>query len=100
MNYTDEQLKRALARMLSEQLVWHGNRKALVWRASTNGIDVRDTELLHLCWIVEQSISYSEKIDYLSSFNCGPHFGPAIHYMISEWQQRVIALAKVKGVEL
>jgi hypothetical protein len=55
------------------------------------GAYVLDTELLHLCWLVEEEV---KGLNY-------DVYETLLHRDISAtWQQRVIALAKVKGVEI
>lgn len=57
---------------------------------------VLDTELLHLCWLVEETLIGNDKSVYnkiLGESGCDFR-----HH--ATWQQRVIALAKVKGVEI
>lgn len=53
---------------------------------------VRDTELLHLCWLIEETLNNSQYSAFYCSLN-GRHIS-------SSWQQRTIALAKIKGIEL
>lgn len=108
MNYTDEQLKKCLAKMLSngERVLAHS----------------LDTELLHLCWLVEGSLSddcgeyenetseryaYSKELMTLcGTWNHGGwDWGQVCNADIfkaanATWQQRTIALAKVKGIEI
>jgi hypothetical protein len=83
--------------------VWKDNKleheEALVWNeqkwhhvAGLEWCQVLDTELLHLCWLVEETLSSNQFGDYSVNLLCDD-----IH---ATWQQRVIALAKVKGVEL
>lgn len=92
MNYTDNQLKLALAKMLPDKLklVPYGREDNLIlsWILQKSSEPVRDTELLHLCWLAEKTLSV--KVQNLS-------LTVAIH---ASWQQRVIALAKVKGIEI
>ena len=105
MTYTDTQLKQALAKMLPDEVSWHGNRKALVWRGYLNGTDVIDTELLHLCWLVEETLTNNKADMY------GLYINGIMNEAITQkfqsvcdwhatWQQRVIALVKVKGMEI
>ena len=64
---------------------------------------VLTTELLHLCWLVEKNLTELEMFG--SGTKQGYH-----DYVLDEvkeqscihatWQQRTIALAKVKGVEV
>ena len=100
MNHTDEQLKKVLAWMLPDvisyrEVIAHESCKIvclLRWRARWNDerdIMVHDTELLHLCWLVEEELPPSSECDYFDSLS-----------MRSSWQQRVAALAKVKGIDI
>lgn len=97
MTYTDTQLKQALAKMLPErvyiglvtrELEWHDNDKC--YRP------VLDTELLHLCWLVEETLTPPQAQNYFQMLPANS-VGNQAH---ATWQQRVIALAKVKGVEI
>lgn len=101
--YTDNQLKQALAKMLPELIVfvdkWDDTKVVpyLIW--NNTGEIVEDTELLHLCWLVEEELNHNESEDYSELvFTAGQccTFG-CVH---ATWQQRVVALAKVKGVEI
>lgn len=105
MNYTDSQLKHALARMLPETTVTKWNGFLGCKSDDMYKRDVYDTELLHLCWLVEEELT--NPCDYATELKAvmldqGFGFGPSSeHYL---WhatrQQRVIALAKVKGIEI
>ena len=94
---TDTQLKQALAKMLPEKITincWNN----LLWKGSW-GHDVLDTELLHLCWMAEESMNaelYINKYIETLYLECG-NGRAAAH---ASWQQRTIALCKVKGVEI
>jgi len=103
MNYTDEQLKQALAKMLPSTVCYGSPQGAdgLHWRPRWNGASYRsvsDTELLHLCWKVEETLNEIESADYAE------HMRPiAEHYKLlyhATWQKRVVMLAKVKGIEI
>lgn len=124
--YNDEQLKQALAKMLPELLeyILVDNRvqdgpHMLCW--VDRGYTVRDTELLHLCWLVEETLSsyageygeeLSQKENYselllkqVATWKDNFHWGSeciADFYQVTHatWQQRVIALAQVKGIEI
>jgi len=106
MNYTDNQLKQALAKMLPEKVRWNTERwngLTLVCQDERNNDPVLDTELLHLCWWVEHTLMQPEQcIEYLEWIGmCDDDYGfkifPLVH---ATWQQRVVALAKVKGIEI
>lgn len=104
MNYTDKQLKRALAKMSPDQVQIYGSN--LHWNGKPGdkagayylSIRVLDTELLHLCWLVEETLTMGQRLDYLNYLdNRTDDDWLTCH---ATWQQRVIALAKVKGVEI
>ena len=113
--YTDNQLKAALAKMLPTTAWYDGH---LRFQARI----VLDTELLHLCWMVEATLCeesgehgeyYSQRDNYakvLMKLNgiwlgnawdwgdmCDSDLFQAAH---ATWQQRVIALAKVKNIDI
>ena len=95
MNYTDKQLKTALAKMLPEtlQLVSYGtkNNKILCWKFDNHQEPVRNTELMHLCWLVEETLDPKHNVKYYNQIELDAH---------ASWQQRVESLAKVKGIEI
>lgn len=99
-NYTDTQLKQALAKMLPEQLSWQEidedeiPRDELCWGHKAYHWPVLDTELLHLCWLVERGLNELWPVYYAQFVEFE---GVTIN---ATWQQRVIALVKVKGLEL
>lgn len=100
---TDAQLKQALAKMLPEKvkmaLDW-GDVDSLQWIESgykhATSRRVLDTELLHLCWLMEETLSPSQAQAYYQMLPANS-VGNQAH---ATWQQRVIALAKVKGIEI
>lgn len=106
MTPTDNQLKQALAKMLLEQIVYEDNflywkrwpRKELGQHSSRK---ILDTELLHLCWLVEETMGCAVHQYHTELIKTMPN-GAGVHVMSfhATWQQRVIALAKVKGVEI
>ena len=109
----DIQLKQALAKMLPEKVTFCEEKSAgftgLFWNsiepvdpAITLSRKVLDTELLHLCWLVEETLTedeflfqYAQEIAQL--FQGNPFLRDVLHLT---WQQHVIALAKVKGISL
>jgi len=106
MNYTDNQLKAALAKMLPDdlyitldgiQLHWsNASEKCLrEWR----GWEVRDTELLHLCWLVEEEVFFGKSFECLDALDKVTFFNDFMRTNAT-WQNRVIALAKAKGIEI
>lgn len=97
---TDTQLKQALAKMLPEK-VFIGLDETLCWHEYNKqpAYPVADTELLHLCWMAEESMNaelYINKYIETLYLECG-NGRAAAH---ASWQQRTIALCKVKGVEI
>jgi hypothetical protein len=101
--YTDTQLKQALAKMLPKQclkfssgyLYWTNNKATL-----DGSCVVLDTELLHLCWLVEESLSDKERMEYACVLANVGKYNFHADMLSATWQQRVVALAKVKGVEI
>ena len=93
MNYTDNQLKTALAKMLPS--IAHVEFGKQIQYAL-------DTELLHLCWLVEENIPCEQWVTYVDElrFITVGLTKNMFFYPHATWQQRTIALAKVKGVEI
>jgi len=105
MNYTEEQLKAALAKMLPDILTII--TKSIWWSNNTPEHPyptlkpVLDTELLHLCWMVEETLTLDEWNEFKNTFeNILSWCIFPINFMHSTWQQRVIALAVVKKIEI
>lgn len=100
--YTDAQLQLALSKMLPETL--HVTTKNVVEWLPNHG-RVNETEWLHVCWLIEEELSDKEIDLYLFVLDSVVDLGPfpsrisAFRYH-SSWQQRVIALAKVRGMEI
>ncbi len=61
MNYTDEQLKRALAKMLPELVAVCNSQ--LCWIA--DDVEIIDTAILHLCWLVEETLDDEQQLNYV-----------------------------------
>ena len=106
MNHTNEQLKRTLAKMLPDAKYMKDTDELFVFLSpvSTSYNQILDTELLHLCWLVEETLSVrqlKEFHDLLVEDGCG-HGSDCPTYLVTHatWQQRTIALAKVKGIEI
>ena len=102
----DTQLKQALAKMLPENVHMANHPDAEMWWMEDGHkmTKVLDTELLHLCWLVEETLSPGQRAQCASniytqlkdtSLYCVPHYD--YH---ATWQQRVVALCKVKGITL
>lgn len=80
---SDQELQIALAKMLPEG-VWFGAA-------------VLDTEWLHYCWLVEQTLTPEQRDDYFYTHLCGNDKDLDHAYVVSaSWQERVEALIKVK----
>ncbi len=96
---TDERLKQALAKMLPGYIY---DTKGMGVRWLLNGAEVLDTELLHLCALVEQELAKNKWtwLPYANELNeiCADEWHCSS--IRATWQQRVTALAKVKGIEL
>ena len=94
----DTQLKQALAKMLPEEVSYETNLdqfpEDLYWIRS--GHTVLDTELLHLCWLVEETLGKEDTLMFCIEMDIVMDL-KAIH---ATWQQRVLALCKVKGVAI
>lgn len=103
---TDQQLKQALAKMLPERTAALDEYGTLKWLSTPNGIyltdQVLDTELLHLCWLVEETLTKRQCQDYTQGwFHVEtPNIPPYDYVWHATWQQRTIALCKVKEVEI
>lgn len=104
MNYTNDQLKQALAKMLPDEVFFGGEsdqESALRWN-NTLGLKVANTELLHLCWMVEETLLWHQQHDYAQELYREPEPNGTVSFLYAHatWQQRVIALCKVNGVEI
>ena len=107
MNYTDTQLKQALAKMLPHKLLCHENWNPdnddsipthsfrIVEEDGMNHRPVLDTELLHICWMVELTLSWSEYSFFKKNL-----LTQLMRIESATWQQRVAALAKVKSIDI
>lgn len=102
--YTDTQLKQALAKMLPEQIRFMHDER--LWKIDSKGnllTLVLDTELLHLCWLVEEHLTQDECNRYSQELRDTQltHQPTALGWFFhATWQQRTIALCKVKGIEI
>lgn len=119
--YTDTQLKQALAKMLPEKLSnGHPNGDNGLYYRPTGLLyiiynKVKDTELLQLCWEVEGTLDIRQRTEYLKTLediakysynipctNITSSPSRVFDWILthSTWQQKVQALAQVKGVEV
>lgn len=114
----------ALAKMLPEKLKFESGHLFYLSDVEKGWIErlVHPTELLHLCWLVEEALSresgaygqeYSQRDDYAKELMklCGTWKGPDWDWGSScdadlfeaahaTPEQRIEALAKVKGIEV
>lgn len=100
MNYTDSQLCEALAKLLPDILSYHGGN-GLVASICGSHRPVFETELLHFCWLVEETLGCSWSRYYEELIELHPN-GAGVHTMTfhASWRLRVIALCKIKGIEI
>ena len=103
MNYTDDQLKQLLALMLPETAVWtgyilceNGGEDVMSY-----GRKILDTELLHLCSLVEAGLTENQKCQYICRLEAtNPGDSYSWNLAFATWQQQTRALAEVKAVTL
>lgn len=103
MNYTDNQLKAALAKMLPDKIVMMPHGQLHWWPKRNGGINgsvALDTELLHLCWVVEQTCDETFTDALLDVVASQAGYAACLFSHSATWQQRVIALCKVKGIKI
>ena len=102
--YTDDQLKQALAKMLPDivEVFTVKDSPEIVLVEAETGTQYRDTELLHLCWMVEETLTNSQTVSYYCALNDLVEITtfPQWAKVHATWQQRVIALCNVKGVDI
>ena len=93
----DDKLKSALAKMLPD-IIYYVEGSNSLWHRGIIG-HVRESELLHLCALVEKNFNSSQKSFYYEDLKslCALE---GVHTISATWQQRATALAKVKGIEL
>ena len=101
MNYTDDQLRALLAKMLPETVKYDTfmSPPTLRWNHS---VMVRVTELLHLTSLLEAGLTEGERVkytDHLCSITPSEYDG-FFSCAVATWQQRTTALAEVLGVTL
>ena len=98
---TDQDLKLALAKMLPEKIVLYHNPQfpeLATIRWMKDGRELQETEWLHVCWLVEESLDPKQRQDFRETLSDilydNLRIGAAIH---ATWQQRAATLIKVKG---
>jgi hypothetical protein len=109
---TDTELKMALAKLLPDvlELSTHehdGYTKPVTTLCWQHRNPVLDTELLHVCWLVEETMFESQHHAYMeilaAMLDSGMYQINSTHaWFVSHatWQQRAAALCKVKGIEV
>jgi len=112
---TNDQLKQALAKMLPERIAYEVSQEefidGLYWnKGEDDGPKVLDTELLHICWMVEETLhhddwrSYSDMLTTFIQDSVVDLYNQRVESRYrsvnATWKQRTIALAKVKGIEI
>ena len=110
--YTDEQLKQALAKMLPEKILYLEFHSRLFYQeldllGRFVVREILDTELLQLCFDVEETLSandyekYGLSVAEISGLTEDSSISLISRALFSmKWQQRVVALAKVKEIEI
>ena len=94
----DKQLKQALAKMLPKKVFMNTNGGQMYNRLDAGFVPILDTELLHLCWLVEETLNEINSADYAELLRPITANYKLLYH--ATWQQRVEALAKVKGIEI
>ncbi len=113
MSDVDEKLKQTLAKMLPDKIAFNVAGTAY-WKVTGTSNQygvlyarpVEVTELLHLCALAEKAISEGESL--MKYFRClesvvdEAHGGDVVAFSVGRatWQQKVVALAKINGVEI
>lgn len=106
---TDQELKQLFLKLLPGKVTWYQNPSTGVSTLLWNHNDprfveaVKDTELLSLCMMVEETFTQAEKVDYLNALRAilAKEHNRAISdfdLLHASWQQRIQAVAKVKGL--
>ncbi len=125
-NPTDEQLKRALVRLLPDKIkfipapkVWDAEtQNKFVWlnKFDTCYCKVVETEWLHVCHLIEQGMSEVDKLTFTDNlihllnayvYDGGYYqgegelnLGEIFKVVNATWQQRALAIIAVKGIEV
>ena len=117
---SDTQLKQALAKMLPD-LLYIIDDETIIWLNCDDGNgntrQLLDTELLYLCRLVFKSLDDKQQYEYIMRLWCANGNTEWTWEEVKDmcidlswvslqeqenatWQQRTIALAKVKGLEI
>lgn len=99
----DTQLQLALAKMLPEKIKIRllDGVVTIHWIvANSISSEIKGTEWLHVCWLVEQELSRNDHDHFLRALQIvtteEPNWFRAC--TSASWQQRALALCKVKGI--
>lgn len=95
---TDHELQLALAKMLPEQ-IRISKRHGLVW--IKENAKVEETEMLHICWLIEQGLTPKQREKYIDAILAPDDeripYKELWTYLHASWQQRAAALIATKG---
>lgn len=99
---SDLTLQLTLAKMLPALLGKDPLTSKVCWLINLEGTavphdEVKETEWLHIVWLVEQGLSHEQYEGQSEIFNYVELLQDDCH---ASWQQRAIALCKVKGIKL
>jgi hypothetical protein len=103
----DTELKQMLAKMLPGSVAWvaatrwnnHDPVTFLLRWENNARVAVLDTELLHLCSLVEDGLTDKEMKQYIIKvFPWSASWARGKQVVCLTWQERTAALAKVKGI--
>lgn len=83
---TDQELQLELAKLLPEKIEQGVNAGRFIWIG--NCMWVRDTEWLHVCWLIERNVLSADE----------HHAFSKLVNISDSWQQRARAILKVKGM--
>jgi hypothetical protein len=101
MNYTDEQLKRIFPKLFPDKFRFEKETKSLRKigdDCSKN--NVRDSELLYFCYLIEKNLSNIEREIYIGEIDFNYMEEYEWGYMHLSWQQKIVALAYVKKLSI
>lgn len=104
--YTNSQLLAVWAKLLPDKVflsqelndpidIYPRYRNVLIW---VKGPEVRPTEMLALCEMAEESLSYSKKCEYQHQFGDYHAWNSCFNAIHASWQQKTQALCAVEGI--
>lgn len=108
MTPDEQKLKLALAKMLPDKIQWvtHENNKLdyAKWRNAGAIADIKETEWLHVCHLIEKSLNespyliFEQKLEKLVRDVFESEHHRDFTTTSATWQLRATALCKVKGI--